>query len=418
MKRIIAWLLCLLTLSVLGFSQSIAQFRGPDRNGVFPESGLLKSWPEGGLELLWSREDLDRGYASGSVTNEAIYIAGLDGKDEYLTVLDLEGNTLWRLRYGGGSQRTNRDTRCTPTVEGDRIYLISGQGEVVCIDGNQRKILWSIPAFKKFQGEFWQWEIAESPLIVEDKVIYTPGGNQTSMVALDKTTGETVWQTESLKTPSAFVSPILVEIDGRKIIIGILTEHIIGVDAKDGNILWRVRYHDIETPTFHEWAPKNNCVTPLYHDGHLFVTSGYDHVGIMFKLLKGGTEVEQVWINKDLDNHHGQVVRVGPYIFGSNWIDNAIGNWCCVDWNTGETMYEKTWETKGSISAADDMLYCYEERRGNLALVEPTPDDFKIISSFRITKGSGPHWTQPVIHDGILYVRHGEALMAFKVKAI
>ena len=237
------------------------------------------------------------------------------------------------------------------------------------------------------------------------------------MVALDKSTGKTAWQTESLETPSAFVSPILVKIDGRKIIIGILTEHIIGVDAKNGNILWRVRYHDIETPTFHEWAPKNNCVTPLYHDGHLFVTSGYDHVGIMFKLLEGGTAIEQVWINKDLDNHHGQVLRIGSYIYGSNWIDNPIGNWCCVDWNTGETMYEKTWETKGSISAADDMLYCYEERRGNLALVEPTPDDFKIVSSFRITKGSGPHWTQPVIREGVLYIRHGEALMAYKVKA-
>lgn len=418
MNRLVAWLLCLLTLSLFGFSQSIAQFRGPDRNGVFPETGLLKSWPEGGPELLWSREDLDRGYASVSVTDEAMYLAGLEGKYEYLTVLDLEGNTLWRLRYGGGTQRTNRDTRCTPTVEGDRIYLISGRGEVVCIDGSKKEIQWSVPAFEKFQGEFWQWEIAESPLIVDDKVIYTPGGNLTSMVALDKSTGETVWQTESLETPSAFVSPILIAIDGRKIIVGVLTEHIIGVDSENGKILWRVKYHDIETPTFHEWAPKNNCVTPLYHDGHLFVTSGYDHVGVMFKLLKGGTAVEQVWINKDLDNHHGQILRIGSYIYGSNWIDNSTGNWCCVDWDTGQTMYEKKWGTKGSITAADGMLYCYEERRGNLALVEPTPDDFKIVSSFRITKGSGPHWTQPVIRDGVLYIRHGEAFMAYKVRSI
>ena len=230
MNRFVAILASLLTLSFLGFSQSIAQFRGPDRNGVFPETGLLKSWPEGGPNLLWSREDLDRGFASVSVTDDAVYLAGLEGKDEYLTVLDLEGNTLWRLRYGGGTQRTQRDTRCTPTVEGDKIYLISGQGEVVCIDNSQRKIVWSVPAFKKFQGEFWQWEIAESPLIVDDKVIYTPGGNQTSMVALNKSTGETVWQTESLKTPSAFVSPILIEIGGRKIIVGVLTEHIVGVD--------------------------------------------------------------------------------------------------------------------------------------------------------------------------------------------
>jgi outer membrane protein assembly factor BamB len=417
MLRLAALVLSFCVLNLPGLSQTTAQFRGPDRNGIFPEKGLLKSWPEEGPELLWSREDLDRGFASVAVTDEAVYLAGLDGREEFLTVLDHEGNTKWRIRYGQGSRQTHRDTRCTPTVEGDRIYLISGQGEVVCIDARERKILWSVPAFENFEGEFWQWEIAESPLIVDNKVIYTPGGNQTSMVALDKATGKTLWQTESLKTPSAFVSPILVEFGGKKIIVGVLTEHIIGVDAENGDFLWTVKYHDIETPTFHPWAPKNNCVTPLYLDGRLFVTSGYDHVGIMFQLLGDGSEIEQVWINKDLDNHHGQVVKLGPHIYGSNWIDNPIGNWCCVDWETGKTMYETTWHTKGPISAADGMLYCYEEKRGNLALVSPTPEEFAVVSSFRITKGSGPHWTQPVIHNGVLYIRHGDALMAFNVKA-
>jgi len=121
-------------------------------------------------------------------------------------------------------------------------------------------------------------------------------------------------------------------------------------------------------------------------------------------------------VNSILDCHHGQVVRVGQYIYGSNWINNQSGNWCCVDWTTGDTMYEKEWYTKGSIIAADNMLYCYEERRGNFALVEPSPDDFKIISSFRITEGMGPHWAQPVIHNGVLYIRHGNALMAYDIK--
>jgi len=362
MLRILTYALCLFFLCQPGLAQAVAQFRGPDRNGVFPETGLLESWPEQGPELIWSREDLDRGFASVAVTHEAVYLAGLDGSEEFLTVLDHKGNLLWRIRYGRGCQRTNRDTRCTPTVQGDRIYLISGRGEVVCVNGGERKIEWSVNAFEKFKGEFWQWEIAESPLIVDDMVIYTPGGNLTSMVALNKFTGETVWQTESLNTPSAFVSPIVIRLGGNRIIVGVLTEHIIGVDAETGDFLWKVKYHDIETPTFHPWAPKNNCVTPLYHDGRLFVTSGYDHVGVMFRLLKGGREIEQVWINRDLDNHHGQIVRVGSYIYGSNWIDNPIGNWCCVDWETGKTMYEKTWQTKGSISAADGMLYCYEEK--------------------------------------------------------
>jgi len=416
MKRFYLILLFVLILSQQILAQSIAQWRGPDRNGVFPETGLLKSWPENGPELLWSNDGLDKGFSSVSVTDKEIYVTGRGDSAEYLTALDLDGNRLWRLQYGLGVRRTYTETRCTPTVEGDRIYLISGRGEVVCVNGRQKKIQWSVPALEIFQGRYWEWEIAESPLLVDDIVIYTPGGPQTTMVALNKYTGETVWQTQSLNDTSAFVSPILIEYDKKKIIVNIMINHIFAVDADDGRILWKVRYSDIQPPTFHPGAPKINCITPLYHDGYLFITSGYDHVGVMFKLVKGGTDIQQVWVNSTLDCHHGQVVRIGNYIYGSNWIDNANGNWCCVDWNTGETMYERKWFSKGSISTADGMLYCYEERRGNLALVEPTPDDFKIISSFRIRQGRGPHWTQPVIHKGVLYIRHGKVLMAYNIK--
>ncbi len=396
-------------------AQPISQWRGPDRNGVFPETGLLKLWPDTGPELLWSVDDLDKGFSSVSVTNEAIYVTGRSDSTEYLTVLDLNGNQIYRLKYGLGVKKTYPDTRCTPTVEGNYIYLISGRGEVVCIDKSKKKIKWSVPAFDKFQGRYWQWEIAESPLLVDDKIIYTPGGPQTTMVALNKHTGKTVWQTESLNDTSAFVSPILIQNDGNKIIVNITINYIFGVDAQNGHLLWKVRYSDIQPPTFHKWAPRNNCITPLYHNGHLFVTSGYDHVAVMFKLLKSGTDIQQVWLNASLDCHHGQVVRVGDYIYGSNWSDKRKEKWCCVDWNTGETIYEKAWNRKGSISAADGMLYCYDEK-GNLALVEPSPEDFKIKSSFRIRKGSGPHWSQPVIHNGVLYIRHGEVLMAYDIK--
>jgi outer membrane protein assembly factor BamB len=406
----------ILVLSQQVVAQSISQWRGPDRNGVFPESGLLKSWPEDGPELLWVNDNLDRGLSSVSVTDKEIFVAGLVDSTEYLSALDLDGNQLWRLSYGLGGKSSYPDTRCTPTVEGDHIYLISGRGKVVCINNSERKIQWEVPAFEKFHGKHWIWGIAESPLLVDDKVIYTPAGHQTTMVALDKYTGKTVWETQCLNDTSSFVSPILIQFSGKKIIVNITINYILGVDAHDGRILWNVKYSDIQTPTFHLWAPRNNCITPLYHDGHLFITSGYDHVGVMFKLTNEGNDIQQVWANAILDCHHGQVVRVGQYIYGANWIDNQKGNWCCVDWKTGDTMYEKEWYTKGSIIAADNMLYCYEERRGNFALVEPSPDDFKIISSFRITEGMGPHWTQPVIHNGVLYIRHGNALMAYDLK--
>jgi hypothetical protein len=406
----------LLVLSQYAAAQSISQWRGPDRNGVFPESGLLKSWPEQGPELLWMNDNLDKGLSSVSVTDTEIFVTGLEDSTEYLTALDLNGNQLWRLPYGFGGKTSYPDSRCTPTVEKDHIYLISGRGKVVCVNRTEKKIQWEVPAFEKYQGKHWIWGIAESPLLVDDKVIYSPGGHQTTMVALDKHTGETVWETQSLNDTSSFVSPILINFGRNKIIVNLTINYLFGVDADDGRILWNVKYSDIHTPTFHLWAPRNNAITPLYHEGYLFITSGYDHVGVMFKLTKEGNDIQQVWVNSSLDCHHGQVVRFGNYIYGANWISNQKGNWCCVDWTTGNTLYEKEWYTKGSIIAADNMLYCYEERRGNLALVEPSPDDFKIISSFRITEGSGPHWAQPVIHKGVLYIRHGNALLAYDIK--
>ena len=417
MKRLNLFLILVFILSQRTHAQTAAQWRGPHRNGVFPETGLLKSWPESGPELLWAAEGLDTGYSSPSVTNHAVYLTGREGRTEFLTALDLDGNRLWRIQFGSPARQTHPDSRSTPAVDGDRIYLISGSGEVVCIDGKEQRLLWTVPVFEEFEGEHWVWEIAESPLIVDDKVIFTPGGHKTTMVALDKQTGRKVWQTESLQDTTAFVSPILVEYGQRKIIVNVLINYVIGVDAEDGSVMWKVMYSEIEPPTDHPLKPHNNCITPLYHDGHLYVTSGYDHVGVMFRLKDGGRGIEQIWKNSTLDCHHGQVVRVGDFIYGSNWIDNRNGNWCCVDWRTGVTRYEKPWKNKGSISAADGMLYCYEEMGGTVALVEPTPEDFTIVSSFRITEGRGPHWTQPVIHDGVLYIRHGDVLMAFDIKA-
>lgn len=410
-------MLLVLCVSCQRYTQTNTQFRGPDRNGVFPETGLLRSWPEGGPELLWSADGLGGGYASVSVTDRCVYATGKVGSKEQLTVLDLAGNIRWRLQYGRTARQSYSDSRCTPTVEGNRIYLISGRGDITCVDAGRKKVQWSVPAFDKFEGIHWYWEIAEQPLIVDDKIVFTPGGHRTSMVALDKFTGKTVWQTESLHDTTAMVSPNLIEFEGRKIIVNVMINYIFGVDVDTGEILWKVLYSDIEPPTDHPAKPHNNCVMPLYHDGHLFVTSGYDHVGLMFKLHEGGSKIEQIWMNRILDNHHGQVVRIGDYIYGSNWIDNRNGNWCCLDWKTGEIRYETAWHCKGSISAADGMLYCYEEKHGNLALVEPTPEGFHVISSFQINKGNGPHWSQPVIHDAVLYIRHGDVLMAYDINA-
>ena len=248
-------------------------------------------------------------------------------------------------------------------------------------------------------------------------VIYTPGGDKTTMVALNAETGETVWQTKSLKDKSAYASPIVFNHAGRKVIANVTANYIFGVEASSGELLWQYSYGTLEAPPVEWGAPYVNTITPIYKDGYIYTTSGYDHVGALFKLADDGRGISVAWTDKTLDTHHGGVVLVDGYIYGANWINNRTGNWCSIDWKTGKAAYETKWMTKGSIIYADGMLYCYEEKRGNIAMVKATHESFDVISSFQVTQGDGPHWSHPVISDGTLYIRHGKALMAYDIRA-
>ncbi len=404
--------LCFSWLALHAESADWPQWRGVDRSGVSQETGLLKQWPEEGPELLWSVEAVGKGFSSPSIANGMLYITGILGKKEMLSAYDLDGNLKWQKTYGKAWKKSFPEARTTPTVDGDAVYVISGMGEVVCLDAASGDIRWYVDAFKKFEGKQGSWGTAESPLVVDDKVIYTPCGPQTTVVALDKRTGETVWASESLGDQSGYTSPIWIERGGKKFIVTVTGTYILGIDVQDGTIAWNVNYKQIPPP---KGGKDINPVTPLYHEGRIYVTSGYDHVGVMLELSEDGANASVLWYDSTLDCHHGGVVRVDGYIYGANWLNNKNGNWVCLDWETGEVKYEEKWHTKGSIIAADGMLYCYEEKKGNVALVTASPEKFNVVSTFRITQGKGPHWAHPVISDGRLYIRHGDALMAYDI---
>lgn len=414
-KRVIFVLFILLFQLVV--AQSISQFRGPNRDGHYPATNLLKEWPEQGPEILWKAEDLGDSYAAVSVYDGIVYTTGKIDQSDYLTAVDPNGKQLWQTRFGDTWTKSFAATRSIPTVEGDFVYVNSGMGEVVCIERHQGKIVWARDVFGEYEGKYESWGGAESPLIVDDLVISTPGGLKTTMVALDKKTGKTVWATESLGDTTAYVSPILIRDKGLNQIVGVTSHHIFGVNPQNGNILWKEKYSDIQKPTWHANAPVINCTSPLYYNKMIYVTSGYNHAGVMLKLENQGTSVQQIWVDTTLDNHIGGVVLVNGYIYGSNWIDNRNGNWCCIDWASGKTMYETEWNNKGSIIYADGMLYCYEEKRGNVGIVKATPEGFNMISSFRVLDGKGPHWAMPVVDDGVLYIRHGDVLIAYDIKS-
>ena len=412
-------LIAILAISSQLFSQVISQWRGPERNGIYPDTALLTSWPEEGPIKIWSVEGVGKGNSSVAITDDAIFVSGMRDSTDYLIKLTKRGEILWEVPFGRSWQNSFPETRTTPTIEEDRIYVMSGMGDMACIDAADGSVNWSFDAGNQFNAAWGIWGICESPLIVDDKVIYTPAGTETTMVALNKLTGETIWASKSISDTSGYVSPLLIERGGKKIIVTVLANNLIGVDASNGNILWKHNYYETDSDSCKAvWinSPKINTNTPLYQDGKLYITSGYNHVGAMFAISEDGSKIELLWTDHTLDTHHGGVVLVDGYIYGANWINNRSGNWCCINWETGKPTYETEWHNKGSIIYADGMLYCYEEKNGNLALVKADPSKYEIAGSFQITEGKGPHWSHPVISDGILYVRHGEVLMAYNIK--
>ncbi len=393
-------------------SQEFIEWRGPGRTGVYNETNLLKEWPENGPELLWSIEGIYKGYSSVSIANNTIYLTGLNDTVDVLIAVDLKGNIKWQTPYGRARLAAYPESRSTATIENDRVYVSSGLGDVACLNALTGEIIWTVKATEKFEGTIGRWGLAESLIIIDNKVIYTPGGKKTTMVALDKMTGETIWMSESISDNPSYSSPLLIEKNDLKIIVSVTNNYVIGVSPENGEIFWDFKYGSYSK----EGGRKNQTNTPLYYNDRIYITSGYDHKSVMLDLSENLKSVSLAWVDTVLDVHHGGVVLVDGYIYGANWINNGQGNWCCIDWATGKKQYEAEWKTKGSIIYADGMLYCYEEKTGYIALVKATPEGFDVISSFNITLGTGPHWSHPVIKDGVLYIRHMDALMAFNIK--
>ena len=402
-----------LVLSSVTLAADWPQFRGPERTGKSAETGLLKQWPTGGPKMLWSVEGLGTGWSSMSVVDGTIYTLGMINKQGILFAFDLKGNPKWQKTYGREWTGSFPGVRSTPTVEGERIYVLSGNCSVYCFDKKNGAIIWEIDAYQKFKVQKKpRWGFSDSPLIVDDKLICTPGGSEATMAALDKRNGRVIWACKEVTEPSSYCPSTLCEWGGKKIIMSQTAESIIGVDAENGKLLWRVAFTDYQS------SPNKsiNPLAPYYHNGCVYVTSGYDDKGIMLQLSADGRQVTKKWVDGTLDCHHGHVVLVDGHIYGANWLSNSNGNWVCLDWETGKVKWEKHWFNKGSIIYADGMLYCYEEKSGNLGLVKPSPQGFNLVSSFQITQGSGRHWAHPVISNGVLYVRHGDVLMAFDIK--
>jgi outer membrane protein assembly factor BamB len=409
----------LFLFSIMVNSQTLSQWRGSGRTGIYPDSGLMVRWPEGGPSLLWSAEGIGKGFTTAVSNGDLVFVTGLKRQSDYLTALDRTGKILWQTDIGAAWNGSFPESRCTPTIDGELVYTLSGKGIISCVNAKDGKIIWLFDGVKKFDGAYGDWGVCESLLVLDDKLFYSPAGPKTTMVALNKKTGETIWMSESLNDISAYVSPLLIRYGNKKIVVNVLNDHLVGVDADNGKILWKFNYGALspeEGLKIWPGAPHTNTITPLFNEGMLYITGGYNHVGVMFRLSEDASSISMMWTDTTLDCHHGGVVLIDGNIYGSNWFDNARGNWCCIDWKTGKMNYSQNWFTKGSVIFADGMLYCYEEKNGNVGLVKPDPRKFEVISSFKVPKGNGPCWAHPSIYSGVLFLRHGDVLMAYDIR--
>ncbi|GHV61646.1 polyvinylalcohol dehydrogenase [Bacteroidia bacterium] len=383
-------------------SNKETQWRGDKRNGVYSnETGLLKQWPEEGPKLLWSYEELGVGHSSVAIANDKIYITGMIDSTGYLHVFDLQGNLLAKKAYGLEWSANFVGSRSTVTVNDGKLYFLSGRAVLFCVDENTLETVWSKDYLTDFDGSNLKFGIAESPLVVGELVYATPGGKVNNFVALNKNTGDLVWSSSGVGKLSTYCSPLYISELEIPIVVNAIDSVLVGFNAQTGEMLWAVEQ---KNSRFH------NPNTPLYENGFLFGSAGGGFGSIKVRLTNGGRGIDSLWRN-EMDNKMGGFVKVGDYVYGSGEKNRF---WYCIDWNTGETVYKSDKLGAGNIISADGMLYCYSDK-GELALVKASPKDFEITGKLKVTLGTEQHWAHPVIHNKTLYVRHGNALMAYKI---
>ncbi len=404
----------LLLISVISFAQ-LVQWRGPERDGKFQETGLLKKWPDAGPELLLKVEGIGKGYSSIIATDKYLFATGMIDTLDYLSCISPDGKFLWKVAYGRSWVKSFPETRSTPTVEGDRVYIISGTGELVCINVADGAIRWKVNVDKDYNADWHIWGVSESPLIVDDKVICTPGGKTTSVVAFDKMTGKLIWQSECVGGQRSYVSPTIYQYKQFRFILAATATHLIALEPVSGKVAWSFKYYDIA-----KWKDQPGLIwtnTPTFKGREIFLSMGYDYRNVMIQMNEEGTSVSEKWSNMVLDNHHHGLIEKDGYIYGSNWISNGKGKWVCLNWENGEVKFESDWINKGALVYADSLFYILEEKTGTVGLIRPNPSNFEVLSSFKLQGGSGPYWSHPFIANGKLYLRHGDVLFVYNIKA-
>jgi outer membrane protein assembly factor BamB len=390
------------------------QWRGPGRDGLSKETGLLRAWPQDGPKLLWQLKAIGGGYSTPAVVGRRLYVLSNKGlQDEFVQARQVkDGKKVWSVRIGkvGAPKQmpSYPAARSTPTVEGDALYALGSDGDLFCLETADGKERWHKNLRTDLNGKPGRWAYAESPLIDGDTLVCTPGGKKATLVALNKKTGNVIWE---CAVPggdaAAYASVVIVTAGGVKQYVQFLEKGVVGVDAESGKFLWRYAKTGTGSPA--------NIPTPVAHDGYVYSASSMAGSGLVKLQAKdGNVTAEQVYYNRSLPNAIGGTVLVGDYLYGT-----GLRGLLCVEFKTGKVKWQDQCVGAGSVCYADGRLYVHGEN-GDVALVEATPDGYHEKGRFTLPdqpkRGVSRAWAYPVVANGRLYIRDLGALWCYEVK--
>lgn len=393
------------------------QFRGPNRDGKSLETGLLKQWPEAGPKLLRTISDIGGGFSSPVISGDRLYVTGKFGDDLKILSFDLSGTKLWEKTHGPAFQERHAPhtpypgARAAPTVDGDMVHLLGCLGRLTAYRSSDGEPVWSVDVVKELGGRVPPWGYTESVLIGGDKLICTPGGEKAgTFAALDKKTGQVLWQSKEVTARAEYASPILIDHDNVRQVVTMSRSGLVAVSPENGRFLWQhnrvAKLGTPETTTAHGNSP-------AYSDGYVFEATSYHTRGgcaVTLTPVASGVKAELAWESPKLNCEHGGYVIVDGHVYM-----NQSAGWSCLELKTGKEKWSGRGPGKGSIIFGDGMLYCLGEN-GTMGLIEAIPTVFKMVSSFDLPKGDGPCWTHPVISDAKLYLRWNDHLYVYDIK--
>jgi outer membrane protein assembly factor BamB len=383
------------------------QLRGPERNGVSKDTGLIKQWPSSGPQRVWSISSLGEGFGSIAIKGDRIFVQGT--KEDLSVIFCLnraDGKTVWSAALGPKvNEGRGNGPRSTPTIDNDRVYVLTENGDLACLRAPDGSPVWRKNILKEFGGSNPGWLISESPLIDGDRVIVTPGGRGAGIVALDKMTGKEIWRAKDLSDEAGYSSAIAADVGGVRTIMNFTSRAAVGVRASDGKLMWRNSSAANGTA---------NCATPVFADGKVFFTSDYGTGAALLGLSAQGGEVkaQELYFTKEMKNHHGGVVLLNGYLYGFSGSSGLT----CIEFATGKRMWVNRSVGKGSLAYADGMLYLLSEKQV-VGLAEANPNAYIEKGRFSIPDQGKDSWAYPVVAGGKLYIRDQGTLTAYDVKA-